>query len=179
MLEFLRSLELLQEAQHTQGNQGNQEDQDAKGIQVSQGNQHFKIGNQWLVQEVLCAMQMFSPNEPPSKCKSMSNNLTFRTAAGRITCTQCQAQSKRTKQQCRAPAAKGKTRCRFHGGASTGPKTPEGRARCAAAKVVYGFETRAARTELALGMRRLRELEELGHKLGIMTGPRTPGRKPT
>jgi hypothetical protein len=27
-------------------------------------------------------------------------------------------------------------------------------------------------------MRRLRELEELGHKLEIMNGPRMPGRKP-
>jgi hypothetical protein len=27
-------------------------------------------------------------------------------------------------------------------------------------------------------MRRLRELEDLGHKLGIMHGPRMPGRKP-
>lgn len=108
----------------------------------------------------------------------MSDNFTFRTAGGRITCLQCQAQSKRTKQQCRAPAAKGKTRCRFHGGASTGPKTPEGRARCAAAKTVHGFETRKTRNERAEGMRRLRELEDLGYRLGIMCGPRMSGRKP-
>ena len=49
MLEFLSSLALHQEAQHTQGNQGTQEDQ---GIQENQGNQHFKTGNQLLVQEV-------------------------------------------------------------------------------------------------------------------------------
>jgi hypothetical protein len=30
-----------------------------------------------------------------------------------------------------------------------------------------------------LGMRRLREIEELGRSLSIMTGPQTPGRKPT
>jgi hypothetical protein len=47
MLEFLRSLVIHQEAQHTQGNQGTQEDQE------NQGNQHFKTGNQLLVQEVL------------------------------------------------------------------------------------------------------------------------------
>jgi len=41
------------------------------------------------------------------------------------------------------------------------------------------LETRQARTERALGMRRLRELEDLGHLLGIMVGPKTPGRKPT
>jgi len=50
MLEFLRSLVLSQEAQHTQGNQGTQEDQ---GFQENQGNQHFKTGNQCLVQRVL------------------------------------------------------------------------------------------------------------------------------
>jgi hypothetical protein len=46
------------------------------------------------------------------------------TAGGRIRCTQCTAQSKRTKVQCRAPATKGKKVCKFHGGSSTGPKTP-------------------------------------------------------
>ena len=108
----------------------------------------------------------------------MSNNITIVTAGGRIHCLQCQAMSKRTKQQCGAPASKGKTKCRFHGGASTGPKTPEGRQRCAEAKNIHGNETRKARTERAEAMRRLRALEDLGHALGIMSGPRTPGRKP-
>ena len=35
---------------------------------------------------------------------------------------------------CRARALPGKTRCKFHGGASTGPKTPEGRKRIAEAQ---------------------------------------------
>ena len=86
--------------------------------------------------------------------------------------------SKRTKQQCGAPASKGKTKCRFHGGASTGPKTPEGRQRCAEAKIIHGNETRKARTERAEAMRRLRALEDLGHALGIMEGKRTQGKKP-
>lgn len=103
---------------------------------------------------------------------------TFITLGGRIRCIQCQAKSKRTKQQCRAPAAKGKTKCRFHGGASTGPKTPEGRQRCAEAKTTQGNETRQARTDRAAAMRNLRELEDLGHALGIMYGPRMRGRKP-
>jgi hypothetical protein len=74
---------------------------------------------------------------------------------------------------------KGKAVCRAHGGLSTGPRTEEGRKRCAEAKTIHGFETRAARAERALGMRRLREIEELGRSLSIMTGPQTPGRKPT
>ena len=86
--------------------------------------------------------------------------------------------SKRTKQQCRAPATKGKTKCRFHGGASTGPKTEQGRQRCSEAKTIHGNETRKARTERAAAMRRLRALEDLGHALGLMQGARMPGRKP-
>ena len=178
MLEFLRSLVLIQEAQHTQGNQGTQEDQDAQGLQQNQGNQHFKTGNQCLVHGVLCAMQKSSPDEPLSRCKPMSNNFTFRTAGGRITCLQCNAKSKRTGVQCRAPAATGKSKCRFHGGASTGPKTEQGRQRCAEAKTIHGNETRKARADRSEAMRRLRLLEELGHLLGIMSGPRTRGRKP-
>ena len=176
MLEFLLSLVRLEEAQHTQGKQGNQ---DAQGIQENQGYQHFKTGNRCLVQEVLCAIQKPPLNEPPSRCKSMPNDFTFRTAGGRITCLQCNAKSKRTKLQCQAPAVKGQTKCRFHGGRSTGPKTEQGRQRCADAKTIHGFDTRQARTERALGMRRLRELEDLGYRLGIMTGPLTPGRKPS
>ena len=118
------------------------------------------------------------PERATMRVQIHPNNFTFVTAGGRITCTQCQAKSKRTKQQCRAPASKGKTKCRFHGGASTGPKTPEGRQRCATAKTIHGNETYKARTERGTAMRQLRELEDLGHALGIMHGARTPGRKP-
>lgn len=119
-----------------------------------------------------------NPEEPLSRCKPMSNNFTFITAGGRITCLQCSAKSKRTGIQCRAPASKGKTKCRFHGGASTGPKTEQGRQRCADAKAIHGNETRQARSDRAASMRRLRALEDLGHALGIMHGARMPGRKP-
>ena len=73
---------------------------------------------------------------------------------------------------------KGKRVCRTHGGASTGPKTPEGRQRCAVARTKTGTETRKARIERAAAMRRLRALENLGHTLGIMRGARIPGKKP-
>jgi hypothetical protein len=172
MLEFLRSLVLIQEAQHTQGNQGTQEDQE------NQGYQNLKTSNRCLVQEVLCSIQNSPLNEPPSRCKSMSNNFTFRTAGGRITCLQCNAKSKRTKQQCRAPSAKGKTKCRFHGGASTGPKTEQGRQRCAEAKTIHGFETRQARAEQSAELVKLALLEELGRRIGLITGPRFRGRRP-
>jgi hypothetical protein len=46
---------------------------------------------------------------------------------------------------CRAPAIHGKQRCRMHGGRSTGPRTPEGRARVAAARTKHGGFSAEAR----------------------------------
>ena len=74
---------------------------------------------------------------------------------------------------------KNRAACHSHSELPKGPKTLEGRQRCAVAKTIHGFETRQARTERALGMRRLRELEDLGHLLGILRGARTSGRKPS
>lgn len=47
---------------------------------------------------------------------------------------------------CKAKALQGKTRCRFHGGLSTGPKTPEGRERIAAAQRKRWAEWRQSRS---------------------------------
>lgn len=77
-----------------------------------------------------------------------------------------------------APAIAGKTKCRFHGGKSTGPKTLEGRQRCAQARTVHGQETTAMRMERSLASARLAVLESVGFALGMMTGTRTPGRRP-
>ncbi len=61
---------------------------------------------------------------------------------------------------CRQPAmANG--RCRMHGGLSTGPRTAEGRARCAAARRTHGFysaETTMLRRAVAANCRRVRSL---------------------
>ena len=102
----------------------------------------------------------------------------FLTLGGRVLCNQCQARSSRTKKQCRAPAMKGKRVCRTHGGLSTGPKTAEGRARCAQAKTIHGEQTRALRVERSKKLSELRELETLGYAIGMFKGPRTVGRKP-
>ena len=109
----------------------------------------------------------------------MSKNLTFTTAGGRIVCRQCEGVSRRTKERCKAPALSGRAWCKYHGGKATGARTKEGRERCANAKLVHGRETREARTERARAMRRLRALENLGHMLGIMNGPKTRGPKPS
>ena len=102
----------------------------------------------------------------------------FLTLGGRIRCNQCQAHSSRTKKQCRAPAMKNKRVCKTHGGRSTGPKTPEGRARCAQAKTIHGNDTRADRAEHSKKMAEIRDLEALGFKIGMFTGSRFVGRKP-
>ena len=53
--------------------------------------------------------------------------------SGRATLrVQCGAKRHRDGQPCQAKSEPGKRRCRFHGGRSTGPKTPEGRARALA-----------------------------------------------
>lgn len=120
------------------------------------------------------------PGRACIKVQSMSNNhknVTLLTAGGRITCLQCNAKSKRTKQQCQAPAAKGKTKCRFHGGASTGPKTEQGRRHCAEAKTIHGRETRAKRAVRNLALVRLAHLETMGRVIGLIVGPRSKGRK--
>ena len=92
----------------------------------------------------------------------------YTTLGGRVTCTQCNALSKRTRQRCKAPAIKGKNKCRFHGGRSTGPKTAEGKAAIAQAHTVHGRETRAIRAERSAKLAELYELEMLGRKLGII-----------
>lgn len=107
----------------------------------------------------------------------MSKNLTMTTAGGRIRCTQCQALAKSTRQQCLRPATSGKQVCKLHGGKSTGPRTPEGRQRCAQARTTHGQETASMRLERSLSSARLAILEEVGHGLKMMTGPRTRGRK--
>jgi hypothetical protein len=46
---------------------------------------------------------------------------------------------------CQRPAVKKTGRCTRHGGKSTGPRTPEGRARIEAAQTVHGKQTKEAR----------------------------------
>ena len=102
----------------------------------------------------------------------------YTTLGGRVQCTQCNAVSKRTRLRCRSPAIKGKTKCRFHGGRSTGSRTPAGKARQIAANTIHGNETRAKRAEYRAKMKELRELEEQARVMGMIVEPRTAGRKP-
>ena len=100
------------------------------------------------------------------------------TAGNKIHCRRCQATSKLTRLQCGAPALSGKRVCRFHGGRSTGPRTEAGKARIAAALTVHGHSTRQAQRELSEELVQLAILEETGRLVGLITGPRSRGRRP-
>jgi hypothetical protein len=86
----------------------------------------------------------------------------FMTVAGTNNqCRRCQATSKRTKLQCGSVAMRGKQVCRIHGGKSTGPKTVAGKQRCAAARTVYGTDTRQMRAARAITLRELKVLGQI------------------
>lgn len=104
---------------------------------------------------------------------------TLLTAGGRIRCLRCTAHSSRTGEQCGRPAINTSRthKCQFHGGRGSGPKTPEGKARIAAAHTVHGQETKAVRVERSVATARLSRLEDAMHVLGMTSEPRTRGRK--
>ena len=171
--------------QHSQGTQGTQGVQQYQPIQVTQffisessqsntKHKHITVP----VHEVRCSIYNSSLNEAPTRCFFMSNNFTYVIAGGHITCNQCQAMSKRSRQRCKAPAMKDKAVCRTHGGRSTGPKTEAGRQCCYKSRIVHGRETRETRNERSLGLARLAVLEAVGFSIGLMSGGRTRGRRP-
>ena len=138
-------------------------------IKIRQGSQRDRI----TVKEATEVIVDMVPN-----MRSCEKEAFILTLGGRVWCPRCQAKSKRTKLQCRAPAMKGKAVCRTHGGLSTGPKTKEGRIRCAAAKTIHGRETRQKRSNTNSKLGELYELEMLGRAVGVITGPRVRGRTP-
>ena len=99
--------------------------------------------------------------------QNMSKSLTMLTLGGRVQCKQCQATAKHSRVQCKKAALRGKNVCRTHGGASTGPKTEQGRAKCAEAKTAHGNETRAKRAERSRKSVELHQLVDLGNAIGL------------
>ena len=73
----------------------------------------------------------------------------------------CQAMSKRSYRQCKKAAVTGKNVCRIHGGLSTGPRSEQGRKRCAQAKFVHGWETRELREKRAEKFREMKKWMEI------------------
>lgn len=102
------------------------------------------------------------------------------TAGGRLVCLRCTALSTRTGEQCGRPALRAsKTqKCQFHGGRGSGPKTPEGKARIAAAHTKHGECSKAAKVATSAGLARLSQFEDALHILKMTSVKRSPGRKP-
>ena len=98
----------------------------------------------------------------------MTEYLSHTNVFGVVQTARCQARSKRSAEQCRKAAMCGKRVCRTHGGASTGPKTSEGKVRCAGAKTVHGWETREKRRMRAEKLRELRQIEQVMVEAGMM-----------
>lgn len=92
----------------------------------------------------------------------------FITLFGGTSVPRCQAHSRRSREQCCKAAMRGKKVCRTHGGASTGPKTPAGRQRCAEAKTIHGRETREIRAKRDAKLGELREIERLMKGVGLI-----------
>ena len=97
----------------------------------------------------------------------MQHRNTFEThvslIGGRISAPRCQALSKRSKLQCRNAALTGKRVCMFHGGKSTSQITEAGRKRCAIAKTMHDYETRAVREYRAEKYKELKALFDKVH----------------
>ena len=138
-------------------------------IKIRQGNRRNSIK----VKEATEVIVDTVPN-----MKSCEKEAFILTLGGRVWCPRCQAKSKRTKLQCQSPAVRGKRACRIHGGLSTGPKTKEGRIRCADAKTIHGRETRAIRAATSSKLGELYELEVMARAAGVITGSKVRGRTP-
>ena len=98
--------------------------------------------------------------------QNMSKSLTMLTLGGRVQCRQCQATAKHSRVQCKKAALRGKNVCRTHGGASTGPRTEQGRAKCAEARTIHGNSTREKRKQNAISATKLLLLRDLGLRIG-------------
>lgn len=88
------------------------------------------------------------------------------TAGGKIKCRRCVGVSSRTKQQCGHVALKTSkaSRCKWHGGASTGPRTKEGITAIRKANTKNGSYTKEA---IAERKQKFAELRQIAIKLGI------------
>ena len=86
----------------------------------------------------------------------------------------CRARAKSTQVQCQNPAAYGTSVCRLHGARhkdtiKRGVEHPNS---------VHGERTKVAEAEASQSAIRLREIEFIARAKGLLSGPRTRGRKP-
>ena len=99
------------------------------------------------------------------------------TAAGKIRCLRCTANSTRSKLQCGKPALKVSTtqKCQTHGGR---PHSPEVLHRISEANTLHGESTKAAKVQYRQDAVHILQLEDAMHLLKMGEGPRIRGRKP-
>jgi hypothetical protein len=112
-----------------------------------------------------------------SHCGDRGYEMYLVTAAGRINCLRCTAQSTRTKSQCKKPALRiSRTqKCGFHGGR---PHSDETLRRIAEANTTHGESSKAAKEKYRDDSAMIHELEDALYVLKMAEGPRTRGRKP-
>ena len=79
----------------------------------------------------------------------------------------CLAKTRQGK-ACKNPAMKNRTRCKLHGGKSTGPRTPEGKARVAAAHTKHGRRSKAHMEKVRQINADLRRVIQQGKQAGII-----------
>ena len=85
---------------------------------------------------------------------------------------QCAAKSKRTSLPCNNPAAYGCRTCRMHGARKN---IVSGEAH---KNWKHGERSKEGIKQHSAKLSELRYLEDIGHAIGIMRGPKTVGRKP-
>ena len=101
----------------------------------------------------------------------------LQTAAGKITCLRCTAQSTRTKEQCGRPAIKTSRtqKCQFHGGKFHSQETLK---RIAEANTLHGQSTKAAKEQYRHDCALIHELQDAIAVLKMGEGPKIRGPKP-
>ena len=81
--------------------------------------------------------------------------------------TRCLAKTRRGT-PCQNPVVTDRNRCRMHGGLSTGPRTPEGKARVAAAHTKHGRRSRAHIEKVKAINAELRRVILQGRRAGLL-----------
>ncbi len=69
---------------------------------------------------------------------------------------------------CKNPVVTNRSKCRMHGGKSTGPRTPEGKARVAAAHTKHGRRSRAHMEKVKAINAELRRVILQGRRAGLL-----------
>jgi|LauGreSuBDMM15SN_2_FD.fasta_scaffold241539_1 hypothetical protein len=103
--------------------------------------------------------------------KVKNPELFMTTAGGRIKCCRCIGLSSRTQKQCRHPALKTskQSRCKWHGGASTGPRTKEGIERIREAHWKHGELSKEAIRIASENDAMFRYLTDIGNHINLFT----------